>query len=61
MHRMTTSEAVSCDCHCHQSVYCPDCNQPVGPLEERVKEAAARAWARLTARIPDLRRDIAND
>lgn len=62
MHKLTMGEAVPCDCHCHQSVYCPECNQPVGPIDEpRVKEAAARIWARLSACIPELRRDMAND
>lgn len=32
-------EPEECSCHCHQPVYCPECNQPVGPLEER-KESA---------------------
>jgi hypothetical protein len=39
----TPGEAVpeeegECACHCHAPVYCPDCNKPVGPLEEPKSE-----------------------
>jgi hypothetical protein len=46
-----------CTCHCHAAVYCNECNQPTGPLDDdidaRVQAAKPRIWARLLARHPE--------
>jgi hypothetical protein len=50
----------ACSCHCHEPVYCPECNRPNGPLEDRefqehLRGAYARIWNRVANHVPELR------
>ena len=58
---MSTSEHQdACSCHCHEPVYCPECNRPNGPLDdqdfqERLRGAYARIWNEVVSNVPELR------
>jgi hypothetical protein len=49
-----------CSCHCHEPVYCPECDRPHRPLEdqafqEHLRGAYARIWNRVANQVPELR------
>ena len=48
-----TDAGEACPCHCHQPVYCTECNQPTGPLEPE-EEFLPSVWAWLEANYPSL-------